>query len=386
VLFKPLTLPEVEQIVDLMTDGLRQRLAEKSMKLELTEDARRLIADRGFDPVYGARPLKRFIARDVETRIGRALISGDARDGAEILVEAEDGDITVRYQNAALGDVSSQSLPIITSVDLMTTVTSSPSARFRLSREESVMTAVTRPASMLTVISAMTEPDLTDWIVPVSWLCALSLICSAPLSPKPIGSLPLPRSRVARVRHAHRQVTLRRPFAPPFSFLCSRPYQAMISRMGGELDGSGAVSHAAAGEVPHTAAPAVVPGAHWLPTRKWWVASISGSFGWLGTWGADAAWPLVSSQLLGMGITIVVQRVLAYAVPNVGWPARLPLIRGNGWGIWWPTAKWWTATLSALIGFPVIWWVTGAQWTRDLTGQAIAIVGQRILAYFVPND
>jgi ATP-dependent Clp protease ATP-binding subunit ClpB len=101
VLFKPLTLGEVEQIVDLMTDGLRQRLAERSIKLELTEDARRLIADRGFDPVYGARPLRRFIARDVETRIGRALISGDARDGAEIRVEAADGDLSVHYLNAA---------------------------------------------------------------------------------------------------------------------------------------------------------------------------------------------------------------------------------------------------------------------------------------------
>jgi ATP-dependent Clp protease ATP-binding subunit ClpB len=101
VLFKPLTLPEVEQIVDLMTDGLRQRLADRSITLELTEDARRLIADRGFDPVYGARPLRRFIARDVETRIGRALISGDAREGAEIEVDATDGDIAVRYKNAA---------------------------------------------------------------------------------------------------------------------------------------------------------------------------------------------------------------------------------------------------------------------------------------------
>jgi ATP-dependent Clp protease ATP-binding subunit ClpB len=101
VLFKPLTLPEVEQIVDLMTAGLRKRLADMAMTLELTDDARRLIADRGFDPVYGARPLRRFIARDVETRIGRALISGDAREGAEIEVDAADGDIAVRYKNAA---------------------------------------------------------------------------------------------------------------------------------------------------------------------------------------------------------------------------------------------------------------------------------------------
>ena len=101
VLFKPLTLPEVEQIVDLMADGLRHRLADRSMTLELTEDAKRLIADRGFDPVYGARPLRRFIARDVETRIGRALLAGDARDGAEIRVDEANGDIAVSYKNAA---------------------------------------------------------------------------------------------------------------------------------------------------------------------------------------------------------------------------------------------------------------------------------------------
>jgi ATP-dependent Clp protease ATP-binding subunit ClpB len=76
VLFKPLTQPEIERIVDLMFTGLRQRLAERSLTLELTEQARRLIAQQGFDPVYGARPLRRFIARDVETRIGRALVAG----------------------------------------------------------------------------------------------------------------------------------------------------------------------------------------------------------------------------------------------------------------------------------------------------------------------
>jgi hypothetical protein len=123
-------------------------------------------------------------------------------------------------------------------------------------------------------------------------------------------------------------------------------------------------------------------------TRKWWVASISATFGWLGIWAADTRWPDVSSQLVGAGITILVQRVLAYVVPNEGWPARLPVVgrfvRRCGSSIWLPTAKWWTATGIALVGFPVTWLVTG--WTRDLTGQAITIVGQRVLAYFVPND
>jgi ATP-dependent Clp protease ATP-binding subunit ClpB len=69
-----------------MFADLRSRLAERRMTLELCQDARRYIAAQGFDQVYGARPLRRFIARDVETSIGRALLAGDARDGAVIRV------------------------------------------------------------------------------------------------------------------------------------------------------------------------------------------------------------------------------------------------------------------------------------------------------------
>jgi ATP-dependent Clp protease ATP-binding subunit ClpB len=99
VLFKPLTQPEIERIVELMFNDLRDRLAARSITPELTKEARRLIAHEGFDPVYGARPLRRFIARDVETRIGRALLAGDVEDGAVIQVDAVDGEITVSYKN-----------------------------------------------------------------------------------------------------------------------------------------------------------------------------------------------------------------------------------------------------------------------------------------------
>jgi ATP-dependent Clp protease ATP-binding subunit ClpB len=99
VVFKPLTQTEIERIVDLMFNDLRTRLADRRMTLDVTEDARRFIARQGFDPVYGARPLRRFIAREVETRIGRALLGGDVRDGAAIHVEVPDGELTVRYEN-----------------------------------------------------------------------------------------------------------------------------------------------------------------------------------------------------------------------------------------------------------------------------------------------
>ncbi|MFF4773801.1 ATP-dependent chaperone ClpB [Microtetraspora fusca] len=99
VLFKPLTEAEIERIVDLMFGEIRARLAERRMTLEVSEEARRLIAKEGFDPVYGARPLRRFISREVETRIGRALIAGDVEDGATIDVGVSGGELAVGFRN-----------------------------------------------------------------------------------------------------------------------------------------------------------------------------------------------------------------------------------------------------------------------------------------------
>jgi ATP-dependent Clp protease ATP-binding subunit ClpB len=98
VLFKPLTRAEIEQIVDLQFDGVRARLAERRIELELTEDARRLLAEAGYDPVYGARPLRRYIQREVETRIARGIISGEIRDGARLVVRADDGRIALHAE------------------------------------------------------------------------------------------------------------------------------------------------------------------------------------------------------------------------------------------------------------------------------------------------
>jgi ATP-dependent Clp protease ATP-binding subunit ClpB len=99
VLFKPLTQPEIERIVDLMLGDLRARLSDRQMTLEVSDGARRFIAQQGFDPIYGARPLRRFISREVETRIGHALLAGDVLDGAAIRVGYADGELTVSYEN-----------------------------------------------------------------------------------------------------------------------------------------------------------------------------------------------------------------------------------------------------------------------------------------------
>jgi ATP-dependent Clp protease ATP-binding subunit ClpB len=101
VLFKGLTERQIEQIVSLMFNDLRSRLAERRMTLEVSEEAMRFIARRGYDPVYGARPLRRFIAHEVETRIARALVGGDVQDGAVIHIGLREGELVVTYDNPA---------------------------------------------------------------------------------------------------------------------------------------------------------------------------------------------------------------------------------------------------------------------------------------------
>ncbi|MFF5225286.1 ATP-dependent chaperone ClpB [Dactylosporangium sp. NPDC000521] len=99
VLFKPLTLPEIERIVDLLLDDLRARLADRRITVEVTEAARRFIAEAGFDPVFGARPLRRFLQREVETRIARTLLTGDVLDGATITVDRGPAGIDIDWTN-----------------------------------------------------------------------------------------------------------------------------------------------------------------------------------------------------------------------------------------------------------------------------------------------
>ena len=98
VLFKPLTLPEIEQIVELQTEDLRQRLADRNIAIELTQPARTLVARRGFDPVYGARPLKRYLQHELESKIGRAIIAGDVTDGSVVRVDVENGELAVKIE------------------------------------------------------------------------------------------------------------------------------------------------------------------------------------------------------------------------------------------------------------------------------------------------
>jgi len=102
VLFKPLTIEEITQIVDLQAQLVADRLAERQITLELTDRAKRHIASSGFDPVYGARPLKRYIQHELETRIGRRIIAGEIQDRSHLVVDVNDeGELTIEVQPAA---------------------------------------------------------------------------------------------------------------------------------------------------------------------------------------------------------------------------------------------------------------------------------------------
>jgi ATP-dependent Clp protease ATP-binding subunit ClpB len=98
VLFRPLGMEQIERIVDLQFDSLRARLAEHRITIEVTDAARRLIATRAYDPVYGARPLRRYIAHEVETRVGRAMLSGDLTDGQRVVLDADVDELVFSYQ------------------------------------------------------------------------------------------------------------------------------------------------------------------------------------------------------------------------------------------------------------------------------------------------
>src|SRR6185369_11109413 len=78
---------------------LRKRLADRHIELELTEAAKELVARQGFDPVYGARPLKRYLQHELESKIGRALIAGEVHEGAVLQVDVVGGALTVAIEN-----------------------------------------------------------------------------------------------------------------------------------------------------------------------------------------------------------------------------------------------------------------------------------------------
>ncbi len=89
ILFRPLQLAEIEKIVDLLVVDLNKRLADRQIQLSLTEAARGFAAKSGYDPIYGARPLKRYLQHQLETKLGRLLIGGEVKAGDHITVDVK---------------------------------------------------------------------------------------------------------------------------------------------------------------------------------------------------------------------------------------------------------------------------------------------------------
>ncbi len=96
VFYKPLTRDQIGHIVDLMMKNLNHRLEDKQLSITLTPAAKELIIDQGFDPVYGARPLKRYLQSHVETLVARRIIAADVAPGTALQVDAENGQLVVK--------------------------------------------------------------------------------------------------------------------------------------------------------------------------------------------------------------------------------------------------------------------------------------------------
>src|SRR6202045_4769890 len=94
VLFNPLTLSEIERIIDLQLKLLRVRLSERHLELELTKAAKEYIAREGYDPVYGARPLKRYLQRHLETALSRQILAGTIPENSRVTVDCKKGQLT----------------------------------------------------------------------------------------------------------------------------------------------------------------------------------------------------------------------------------------------------------------------------------------------------
>lgn len=95
VVFSPLSTDDLGQIVSLYIDRLERRLGERRLQLAVTPDARSWLAERGYDPIYGARPLRRLMQHEIDDRLAKALLAGDIRDGDTVKVDLADDALTV---------------------------------------------------------------------------------------------------------------------------------------------------------------------------------------------------------------------------------------------------------------------------------------------------
>jgi ATP-dependent Clp protease ATP-binding subunit ClpB len=94
IVFHPLTRNEIRQIVDLQLIRLEKRIEDNGFTLNVTDGARKQLAEEGYDPVYGARPLKRVIQHRLQNELANAILSGQFADGDRITIDVQNGDFT----------------------------------------------------------------------------------------------------------------------------------------------------------------------------------------------------------------------------------------------------------------------------------------------------
>src|SRR5215204_5066635 len=106
IIFKPLSQGQIGQIVEIQLDQVNDRLGDRQMHLEVTPAAREWLAERGFEPAFGARPLKRLIQREVLDRLARLVLSGDLRDGETVVIDADGNDLQFRTERSEVAAVA----------------------------------------------------------------------------------------------------------------------------------------------------------------------------------------------------------------------------------------------------------------------------------------
>ena len=106
IIFKPLSQDQIGEIVEIQLDRVNDRLGDRQMHLEVTPAAREWLAERGFEPAFGARPLKRLIQREVLDRLARLVLSGELRDGETVVIDTDGNDLQFRTERSEVAAVA----------------------------------------------------------------------------------------------------------------------------------------------------------------------------------------------------------------------------------------------------------------------------------------
>jgi ATP-dependent Clp protease ATP-binding subunit ClpB len=98
VLFTPLLVEQIKQVIDLLLDRLIKRLEDRKISLEMTENARDFIAREAYDPVYGARPLRRYLQTHIESYLAKKILQGDIKDNDHVVIDCRDDELVLRSE------------------------------------------------------------------------------------------------------------------------------------------------------------------------------------------------------------------------------------------------------------------------------------------------